>query len=162
LQKKNAVSHIAVQFEFALIYIIVILFFLIFVIRRLRKQNIRARRPYRGLVLTARHRQQREQWASQHQRMMHTCRVGEMSSSRMKAALICSIVTVGFEFTDSKDSVERRLQRDRYGGGSVMVLAGVTLHKRIDLIIIRVNLTAVKYQQDFLFLFLIFKLVAGV
>jgi hypothetical protein len=40
------------------------------------------------------------------------------------------------------------IQRDRYGGGCVMVWAGVSLHIKTDLIIIRGNLTAVKYQRD--------------
>jgi len=41
-------------------------------------------------------------------------------------------------------------QRDPYGGGSVMVWAGVSLHTKTDLVIIHGNLNAVRYQQEVL------------
>ncbi|XP_060551452.1 uncharacterized protein LOC132713030 [Ruditapes philippinarum] len=121
------------------------------VIRRLRDQNIRARRPYRGLVLTARHRQQREQWARGHQRM---------TRAEWANVLFTDESCFNLFHSDGRVRVYRRsgdrlnnaciIQRDWYGGGSVMVWAIVSLHTKTDLIIIQGNLTAVKYQQDVL------------
>ena len=42
------------------------------------------------------------------------------------------------------------VQREQYGGGSVMVWAGASLHTKTDLVVVRGNLNAVRYQQDFL------------
>ena len=41
-------------------------------------------------------------------------------------------------------------QREQYGGGSVMVWAGVSLHTKTDLIVVRGNLNAIRYQQEIL------------
>ena len=43
-------------------------------------------------------------------------------------------------------SDNRKIRQDRYGGGSVMVWAGITAHARIDLMFIDGTLIAQKYR----------------
>ena len=42
------------------------------------------------------------------------------------------------------------LRHDRYGGGSLMVWAGITTHRRTDLVFVNGTLNAQKYRQDIL------------
>ena len=121
------------------------------VLRRLRDQGLRARRPFRGLVLTQRHRQQRERWARRHQRMTRAEWANVLFTDESRFNLYNS---------DGRWRVYRRrgerlndaciVQREQYGGGSVMVWAGVSLHTKTDLVVVRGNLNAVRYQQDIL------------
>lgn len=121
------------------------------VARRLRAQGLRARRPFRGLILTPHHRQLRDRWARQHQRMTRADWADVLFTDESRFNLY---------HNDGRMRVYRRrgerlnddcvFQRDHYGGGSVMVWAGVSLHTKTDLVIIHGNLNAARYQQEIL------------
>ena len=42
------------------------------------------------------------------------------------------------------------IERDSHDGGSVMVWAGVSLHHKINIVFIKENLTAARYQHEVL------------
>lgn len=121
------------------------------VLRWLHDQGIRARRPFRGLILTPRHRLQRERWARRHQRM---------TRAEWANVLFTDESRFNLYHNDGRMRVYRRrgerlndecvFQRDQYGGGSVMVWAGVSLHTKTDLVIVQGNLNAARYQQEIL------------
>ena len=121
------------------------------VLRRLRSQGIRAYRPFRGLVLTPRHRQNRLLWARRHRRMTRAEWANVLFTDESRFNLF---------HNDGRMRVYRRrgerlnddcvYQRDHNGGGSVMVWAGVSLHTKTDLVIIHGNLNAARYQHEVL------------
>ena len=121
------------------------------VLRRLRDQGIRARRPFRGLILTPRHRLQLERWARQHLRMTRAEWANVLFTDESRFNLFNN---------DGRVRVYRRrgerlnddcvFQRDHFGGGSVMVWGGVSLNSKTDLVIVPGNLNAARYQQDIL------------
>ena len=84
---------------------------------RLAENNLRARRPYVGTVLTDRHRRDRLQWADRHIR-------------NERYADCCVLQRDRFG-----------------GGGSVMVWAGISFGYRIQLDVIDGNLNAQKYRD---------------
>ena len=106
------------------------------VLRRLRqaRQPIRPRRPYVGQVLTARHRAARLQWAQRHFRW-----------GRQQWARVLFSDESGFNLShhDGRIRVFRRrgerfadnclIERDRFGGGSVMVWDGITSRRKTNL-----------------------------
>ena len=99
-------------------------------------QGIRARRPFRGLILTPHHRLQRERWARQHLRMTRA----------EWANILFTTVESRFNlfYNDGKMHAYRRrcerlnddciFQREHYGDGSVMVWGGVSLNSKTDLL----------------------------
>lgn len=121
------------------------------VLNRLRDHGIRARRPFRGLVLTDVHRRRREQWARRHQRM---------TRAEWANVLFTDESRFNLKNSDGRMRVYRRRgerlndscvhERDHYGGGSVMVWAGISFHTKTNLVVIRGNLNALRYQQEIL------------
>ena len=84
----------------------------------------------------------RNRWARQHQRMAradwtHVLFTDESpNDGRMRV----------YRRRGERLNDDCVFQRDPYGGGSVMVWAGVSLHTKTDLVIIHGNLNAVRYQ----------------
>ena len=126
------------------------------VLRRLRQVGIQARRPFRGLVLTPRHRENRDQWARQHRRM---------TRAEWANVLFTDESRFNLHHNDGRARVYRRrgerlndacvYERDHYGGGSVMVWAGISLHSKTDLVVVQGNLNAARYQHEILLPFAI-------
>jgi len=114
--------------------------------RRLRHSQLRARRPFRGPILTGQNRERRLQWARNHLRWTRQ-RWGSVLFSD-ESRFCCSIA-------DGRRRVWRRrgeryirpciLSFDRWGGPNVMVWAGISLNFRTPLVIVEGNLTAQRY-----------------
>ena len=110
------------------------------VLRRLRqaRQPIRPRRSYVGQVLTARHRAARLQWAHWHFRWgrQQWARVLFSDESRFNLSHNDGRIRVfkrrGERFADSC-----LIERDRFGGGSVMVWGGIMGRRKTNLIVVR-------------------------
>ena len=115
------------------------------VLRRLRqaRQPIRPRRPYVGQVLTARHRAARLQWAQRGFRWVRQqwARVLFFDESRFNLShhdgRIRIFRRIGERFADNC-----LIQRDRFGGGSVMVRGGVVGRRKTNFIVVQGNLNA--------------------
>ena len=108
------------------------------VLRRVRqaRQPIRPRRPYVGRVLTARQRPARLQWAQWH------FRLGRQKWARvhslMSLGLTLVTMTVEFEFLEEGGRFADNclIERDRFGGGSVMVWGGIMGRRKTNLIVV--------------------------
>lgn len=123
------------------------------VLRRLRQARapIRPRRPYVGPVLTARHRAARLQWARQHLRWGRQDWAHVLFSDESRFNL---------SHHDGRTRVFRRrgerfadcclVERDRFGGGSVMVWGGIMGRRKTNLIVVRGNLNADGYINQIL------------
>ena len=117
--------------------------------RRLREFNIRCYRPYRGPILTRRHRLNRVNWARNHQRAFNWRQVVFSDESRFN-----------LHHNDGRMRVYRRrgerfadpavIERDRYGGGSVMVWGAINYDFRSQVVVINGNLTARRYIDEVL------------
>ena len=96
---------------------------------RLRSMGLRVRRPYVGTVLTDRHRQLRLQWARRHLRYTRADWARVLFTDESKFNL---------QRSDGRARVYRRRgerfsdncvrERGQFGGGSVMIWDGVSLH----------------------------------
>ena len=123
------------------------------VLCRLRqaRQPIRPRRPYVGQVLTARHRAAHLQWAQ-----WHFC-WGQQQSARV---LFSDESRFNLSRHDGRIRVFRRrgerfadnclTDRDRFGGGSVMVWGGIMGRRKTNLIVVQCNLNAQGYINQIL------------
>ena len=123
------------------------------VLRRLRqaRQPIRPRRPYVGQVLTVRHRAARLQWAKRHFRW------GRQQWPRV---LFSDEPRFNLSHHDGRIRVFRRrgerfadnclIERDRFGGGSVMVWDGIMGRRKTNLIVVQGNLNAQGYINQIL------------
>lgn len=119
--------------------------------KRLRTAGIKARRPFRGIVLTQRHRRARLRWARTHLRLTRADWAQVLFTDESRFKLHCN---------DGRRLVYRRrgerysdacvIERDRFGGGSVMIWAGVSLHTKTQAVIVNGNLNAVRYQNEIL------------
>ena len=118
---------------------------------RLKSAGLKSRRPFRGMCLTVAHRRLRLQWAQQFSgRQLRHWRY-TMFSDESRFCL---------RFTDGRQRVWRRRgerfdsaavqEHDRYGGGSIMVWAGITYDFRTDLITVQGNMTGQRYLQQIL------------
>lgn len=102
------------------------------VIRRLRSNNLRCRRPARRPVLQPRHRQARLQWAQGHRNWRHRewRRVIFSDESRFCVSHADGRVRIwrrrGDRFAD-----RNVVERDPWGGPSVMIWAGIGLNARL-------------------------------
>ena len=115
------------------------------VLRRLRqaRQPIRQKRSYVGQVLTACHRAARLQWAQR-----HFC-WGRQQWARV---LFSDEFRFNLSYHDGRIRVFRRrgerfadnclIERDRFGGGSVMVWGGIMGRRKTNLIVVQDNLNA--------------------
>ena len=110
---------------------------------RLREHGISCYRPYRGVLPTPRHCQQRRQWAANERgRQWHNVVFSDESRFNLSGA-------------DGRVRVYRRRNEryarnctvgyNRFGGGGVMVWAAINRNFKSDLIVINVNLTASRY-----------------
>lgn len=114
--------------------------------RRLRQNQLNARRPFRAPILTERNRANRLQWAQNHLRWTRQ-RWGSVLFSD-ESRFCCSVA-------DGRRRVWRRreeryarpcvLEFNRWGGPNAMVWAGISLHYRTPLVIVDGNLTAHRY-----------------
>ena len=118
---------------------------------RLRSAGIRARRPYRGIVLHGHHRRARVRWARTHLRF---------TRADWAQVLFTDESRFNVQGNDGRTRVYRRrgeryadpcvVERDQFGGDSVMVWAGISLHVKTPLVAIQGNLNAARYQNDIL------------
>lgn len=121
------------------------------VIRRLREYGIRCRRPYRGQILTQRHRQNRVRWA---------CDMINNRHQNWNQVVFSDESRFSLSFADGRVRLYRRqheryrdacvAERDRFGGGSVMVWGAINHDFRSDLVLIQGNLTAHRYINEVL------------
>lgn len=116
--------------------------------RRLKARGIRCRRPYKGQILTRRHRAERTRWAALHAQQ-NWANVVFSDESRFNLSNSDGRVRVyrrqGERFADNCV-----LERDRFGGGSVMVWGAINHNFKSDLVVIDGNLTAQRYVDDVL------------
>ena len=123
------------------------------VLRRLRqaRQPIRPKRPYVGQVLTARHRAARLQWAQRHFRWRR---------QEWSRVLFSDESRFNLSYHEGGTRVLRRreerfpdnclIERDRFGGGSVMVWDGIMGRRKTNLIVVQGNLNAQGYINQIL------------
>ena len=119
--------------------------------RRLRSSGLRARRPFRGNMLTAVRRQNRLRWTQQRQRWSHRQWTTVLWTDESRFHLRRS---------DGRTRVWRRRgeryadsciqETDRWGGGSVMVWGGISFNHKTPLITINGNLNAQRYIDEVL------------
>ena len=116
---------------------------------RLRSARLRARRPYVGIPLTRAHRHARLNWTRVHRRWPR----------RMwNQVLLTDESRFNLMFADGRVSVWRRdgermdpanvIQHDRFGGGKVMVLGGISYRGKTYFVAIQGNLNAVRYCTE--------------
>lgn len=120
---------------------------------RLRDFGIRARRPYVGLVLNQQRRQRRMAWLNAHS-------PGNYTLQQWRRVFFTDESRHLLYRSDRRQRVYRRrrerfagscvVERDRYGGGGVMVWAGICQGHKTPLIFIDGNLTAVRYRDNVL------------
>ena len=123
------------------------------VLHRLRqaRQPIRPRRPYVGQVLTAHHRAAHLEWAKRHFRW---------GRQQWAQALFSDESRFNLSHHDGRIRVFRRrgerfadsclIERDRFGGGSVIVLDGIMGRRKTNLIVVQGNLNAQGYINQIL------------
>ena len=119
--------------------------------RRLTERNIRCYRPYVGPVLTLRHRQARYNWAAN--RAFLGCR-------RWRDVVFSDESRFCVSNADGRVRVYRRvgeryrnpcvLERNRFGGPSVMVWGAINADFKSELVVIDGNLTAQRYVNEVL------------
>ena len=122
-------------------------------LRRLRqaRQPIRTRRPYVGQVLTASHRAARLQWAQRHFRRgrQQWARVLFSDESRFNLRHHdCRIR--GFRRRGERFADNCFIEKDRFGGRSVMVWGGIIGRRKTNLIVVQGNLNAQGYINQIL------------
>ncbi|MEW8547198.1 MAG: transposase [Candidatus Thiodiazotropha sp.] len=118
---------------------------------RLKERQIYARRPYKGPILTRRHRVQRLQWARRHL---------PWTRNQWANVLFSDESRFNVSMVDGRKRVWRRrgeryadacvLEHDRWGGGSVLVWAGISSNYRTRLVILRQAVNAQRYRDEVL------------
>ena len=118
---------------------------------RLKAVGLRARRPYVGITISDRNRTRRLAWARRHVR---TTRAGWAN------VLFTDETRFNLERSDGRVRVYRRkgeryrnaciLEKNRFGGGSVMIWAGVSLHTKTQAVFVNQTLNAQRYQDTIL------------
>ena len=123
------------------------------VLRHLRQaqQPIRPRRPYVGQVLTARHRAARLQWAKRHFRWgrQQWARVLFSDESRFNLSHHDSRIRV-FRRRGERFADNCLVERDRIGGGSVIVWGGIMGRRKTNLIVVQGNRNPQEYINQIL------------
>ena len=120
---------------------------------RLREIGLRARRPYIGLPLTQARRLRRMAWLTAHAPRLFPMR-------QWRRVFFTDESRFTLYRADGRRRVYRRrgerfvdacvVERDRFGGGSVMVWGGIAHGKKSQLIIVAGNMTAVRYRDEIL------------
>ena len=118
---------------------------------RLHAARLSARRPCVVLPLTDQHRQARRAWCRRHFRW---------NNPRWSMVMFSDESRFTLDFNDGRVRVWRRVgeryhnvaivPHNRYGGGSVMVWAGITMNDRTDLHACQGNMTGVYYRDNVL------------
>ena len=123
------------------------------VLRRPRqaRQPIRPRRPYVGQVLTSRHRAARLQLAQWHFRWgrQQWARVLFSDESRFNLSHHDGRIRV-FRRRGERFADNCLIERDRFGGGSVMVWVGIMGRRKTNLIVVQGNLNSQGYINQIL------------
>ena len=116
---------------------------------RLAENNLRARRPYVGIVLTDRHRRERLQWADRHVNWTRQDWRMILFSDESRFALSNSDCRIRVYWRRNERYVDCCvLQRDPFGGGgSVMIWAGISYGYHTQLVVIDGNLNTQKYRD---------------
>ena len=119
--------------------------------RRLHSFDLQARRPYRGPVLQPIHRRNRLRWSQQHLRW---------TQREWRQVLFSDESRFCVDAPDGRERVWRRRgerftdncvrQRNRWGGPSVMVWAGISSRHRTPLVVVNETLTAQRYIDQIL------------
>lgn len=117
----------------------------------LHRACLRARRPEIGIPLSENHRRLRQEWATRHQRW---------TMARWRDVLFSDESRFNIDFADGRRRTWRRrnerfsrcciAQRNRYGGGSVMVWGAISWNHRTELVVINGNLNAQQYCNQIL------------
>lgn len=114
---------------------------------------IRAYRPYFGQILTDRHRAARRDWCRRHRRFRR---------ADWRSVLFSDESRFNVSHADGRERVYRRrgrgeryadacvIERDRFGGGSVLVWGGIMNGQKTRLIVIQGNINAQSYIRDVL------------
>ena len=105
--------------------------------------GLRARRPYIGLPLTQARRLRRMAWL-----MAHAPRLFPMRQWRRVRFTDESRFTIAQMVDVCTDACV--VERDRFGGGSVMVWGGIAHGIKSQLIIVAGKMTAVRYRDEIL------------
>ena len=115
------------------------------------RQPIRPRRPYVGQVLTARHRAARLQWEQRHFRWWRQqwARVLFSDESRFNLSHHDGRIR-GFRRREERFADNCLIERDRFGGGSVMVWRSIMDRRKTSLIDVQGNLNAQGYINQIL------------
>ena len=116
--------------------------------RRLRDRGIKCHRPYRGVILTRRHRQQRLQWA-RNQRGQNWQRVVFSDESRFNVSNADGRIRV-YRRRYERSANNCVLQHNRYGGGGVMVWGAFNHRFKSPLVVCQGNITARSYINQIL------------
>lgn len=118
---------------------------------RLREAGLHNRRPHRGLLLTPARRRVRLDWTRAHLGWgaLGWSRVLFSDESRFKLSVADGRARVWRRRGERYDDVNV-LERDRWGGPSVMVWAGISSRHKTDLVFIDGNLNAVRYRDEIL------------
>ena len=123
------------------------------VVSRLREIGLRACRPYVGLPLTQARRLRRMAWLTAHAPRLFPMR-------QWRRVLFTDESRFTLYRADGRRRVYRRrgerfagacvVERDRFGGGSVMVCGGIAHGIKSQLIIVAGKMTAVRYRDEIL------------
>lgn len=118
---------------------------------RLRDVGIRAYRPVKCPLLTLRHKRDRLTWARRYVRL---------TRADWANVLFVDETRIKLRNADGRERVYRRRGErfaqncvrgaDRFGGGSLMLWGGVSLHTKTPIVTVQGNLNAHKYQNDVL------------
>ena len=119
--------------------------------RRLATNQMFARRPYKGPILTGRHRRNRLAWANNH--------VG-WSGQQWREVLFTDESKFNLSFSDGNTRTYRRrgerfaqrcvLEHNRWGGGGIMVWAGISADQKTALHVVRGRLNTIAYRDTIL------------
>ena len=114
---------------------------------RLREIGLRARRPYVGLPLTQARKLRRMAWLTAHAPRLFPMRRWRrvLFTDESRFTLYRAYRRRGERFADACV-----VERDRFGGGSVMVWGGIAHGIKSQLIIVAGNMTAVRYRIEIL------------
>lgn len=123
---------------------------------RLRDAGIRACRPVKCPILKDRHKREPLAWARRHVRV---------TGADWASVLFVDETRVKLRGADGRTLVFRRrgerhaqncvVEVDQFGGGSLMLWAGISMNKKTPIVTIQDNLTARKYQTDVVLPFVI-------